>query len=360
MQKQLKILHIAPMNTSGVPGQFVLAERQLGFKSRLVTLYRDKRNYFEDICLDLPFIDFSPVRWIKKIVSSPEKMRVDNKLRIPKKIPLSWQPHSKAEEILVHLRDSLWKKKIGRAIEKYNLANFDVYQLDGGLGFFRNASFISVMKERGKKIICCYTGSDLRTRGVIPAIDQMSNLNVTVEFDHTLLHPNIHHIFFPFNAEKYRLRLKSHGDKIRIGHAPTSWKAKGSDIIVPVLKDLEREYAVEAVLIENISYKKALELKRTCDIFVDQIGDLGYGMNSLESLTMGIPTCSCLAPGFAEAYPDHPFVEIDAKNLKQELIRLITDVSLRQELSQRGRIWVLDHHNAVKSVKKIHELAGIE
>ena len=206
----------------------------------------------------------------------------------------------------------------------------------------------------------CYTGSDLRTRGVIPAIDKISDLNVTVEYDHTLLHPDIHHIFFPFNAERFELQLKSHGDKIRIGHAPTSWKAKGSDIIVPVLKDLEKEYAVEAILIENLPYRKALELKSTCDIFVDQIGDLGYGINSLESLAMGIPTCSCLAPGFAEVYPDHPFVAIDAKNLQQELIRLITDEALRQELSQRGRAWVFDHHDAVKSVKEIHELAGIE
>ena len=126
------------------------------------------------------------------------------------------------------------------------------------------------------------------------------------------------------------------------------------------VKDLEKEYAVEAILIENLTYKKALELKSTCDIFIDQIGDLGYGINSLESLAMGIPTCSCLAPGFAESYPDHPFVAINAKNLKQELIRLIADALLRQELSQRGRAWVLEHHDAVKSVKKIHALAGIE
>ncbi len=360
MEKQINILHIAPMNTSGVPGQFVLAERQLGFNSRLVTLYRDKRNYFEDICLDLPFIDFFPVRWIKKLVSSPEKMHVDNKLHIPYKIPLTWQPHSKAEETLIRFRDSFWEKKVERAIQDYNLADFDVYQLDGGLDFYRDARFISGMKEGGKKVICCYTGSDLRTRGVIPSIDKISDLNVTVEFDHTLLHPNIQHIFFPFNAEKFALNTRPRGDKIRVGHAPTSRKAKGSDIIVSHLKELEREFPVEAVLIENLPYEKALELKSTCNIFIDQIGDLGYGINSLESLSMGIPTCSCLAPGFAEAYPDHPFVVIDAHNLKNELIRLITDETLRLELAQKGRSWVINHHDAVQSVTRIHELASIE
>ncbi|MDZ7316306.1 MAG: hypothetical protein ONB24_09315, partial [candidate division KSB1 bacterium] len=62
MQKKTRILHIAPANTSGVPGQLVLAERKLGYDSRLVTLFRDPRNYFQDICLDLPFIDLPAVR----------------------------------------------------------------------------------------------------------------------------------------------------------------------------------------------------------------------------------------------------------------------------------------------------------
>ena len=354
------ILHIAPMNTSGVPGQFVLAELKLGFSSRLVPLFRDRRSYFEDICLDLPFIDFAGTKWIKRHISAPEKLSVTNIARVPEQIPVVWQPHSMAEKLLVRLRDFLWRPKIQRAIRKFALDRFDVYQLDGGLDFYRHSGFIKRQKALGKKIICCYTGSDLRTRGVIPAIDALSDLNVTVEFDHLRLHPQIHHVFFPFDADKFQPQPRRTQGKIRISHAPTSWQAKGSHIIVPILQELAKSHAVEIVLIENLPYAQAIQRKQTCDIFVDQIGDLGYGINSLEALAMTIPTCSCLAPGFAEAYPDHPFVDVNAENLRFELLRLIENPDLRQRYGAAGRAWVQKYHDAGNSVIAIHRLAGME
>lgn len=357
MQKT-KILHIAPINTSGVPGQFVLAERQLGYESRLVTLFKDKRDYFNDVCLDLPLIDFKPTKWIKKHVSDPKKLVVTNKLYQASNIPPKWKSHSTAEFYLVKLRDFLWKPIVETAIEEHQLESFDIIQLDGGLGFFRHSGFVKKMKSLGKKIICCYTGSDLRTRGVIPAIDNIADLNVTVEFDHLFIHPNIKHVFFPFDEQKFDYKKKS-SNKIRIGHAPTNRAAKGSDVIIPALNEIAEKYPVEIVLIENMSYKDAIFVKQSCDIFVDQIGDLGYGINSLESLAMGIATCSCLAPGFEEKYPDHPFIVIDKLNLKEKLIELVSNNEKLNEKTEYGRKWVEQTHDAVKVVQRIHKLAGI-
>lgn len=356
-----KILHIAPANTSGVPGQFVQTERKLGYESRLVTLFPDPRNYFQDICLNLPLIDMPVVRWMKRLVSNPQKLKITNVAAAPTVIPLQWRPHSIAEKRLVQWRDRLWRRKIQRAVKNEKLDRFDVYQLDGGLGLYRHAEFILKMKDLGKKIICCYTGSDLRTRGVIPEIDSISDLNVTVEFDHLLLHPAIQHVFFPFDAKRFEQhRRHDNGKAVRIGHAPTNRAAKGSDVIIPILRRLEAEMNVEIVLIEGMSYDQAIAAKAACDIFVDQIGDLGYGINSLEALAMGIPACSCLAPGFAEMYPDHPFVIINAANLKTKLMDLITDAGRRREIGERGRQWLLRHHDADAVVTKIHSLAGID
>ena len=355
------ILHIAPTNTSGVPGQLVCAERKLGYTSRLVTLFPDKRNYFQDICLDLPFIDFAPTRWVKKFVSDPQKLHVANKVTPPEQIPIHWRPHSLAEHIFIYVRDAVWRAKVEKAIKAYQLDDFDVYQLDGGLGFYRRSAFVLQQKNRGKKIICCYTGSDLRTRGVIPAIDAISDVNVTVEFDHLQWHPDIHHVGFPFDAAGYPLHNHHDNDApVRIGHAPTNRAAKGSDVIIPVLQEVEDECDVEMVLIEGMSFQKALDMKRSCDIFVDQIGDLGYGINSLEALAMEIPAVSCLAPGFAEAYPDHPFMDVQAGSLKDSLITLVKNPDLRREKGRQGKKWVEKNHNAEEIVKKIHLLANID
>jgi hypothetical protein len=355
---KLEILHIAPINTSGVPGQFVQAEREMGHKSRLVTLFKDDRDYFEDVCLNLPFINFAPTKWIKKHISHPQKLQVSNKIELPEIIPPVWTPFSKREKYLVKFRDFIWSPIIEDAIMDYDLNSFDIIQLDGGLGFYRDSRFIREMKALGKKIICCYTGSDLRTRGVIPQIDRMSDLNVSVEFDHLLLHPNIHHIFFPVNVNAFKERRPTDAP-LTIGHAPTNRKAKGSDIIIPVLHQIKQEYKVEIKLIENMPFEKAIIAKQSCDIFVDQIGDLGYGINSLESLAMGIATCSCLAAGFEKLYPNHPFIVVDEKNIKDQLVRLIKDHNFRQKMGNAGREWVIQNHNAKQSVKHIHKLAGI-
>jgi len=358
LPKKHKILHIAPFNVAGVPISFVQAERELEYYSRLITFGRLRHGFQEDICLNLPLLNFKGLKLIKQLFSDKAKLQVTNVAPKPDVIPLQWRPNGYFEKRLIDLRESLWNKKINTVIKKYHIEEFDIIQLDGGLGFFRDGRIINSLKEKGKTIISCYTGSDLRVRGVIPQIDAITDLNVTDEFDHLQLHPNIHHVFFPLNLKKFKPVEFSHHNILKIGHAPTSRKAKGSDIIIPLVKQLENNYSVKLVLIENLPYNDAIELKSKCDIFIDQIGDLGYGINSLESLAMGIPTCSCLAPNFAEKYPDHPFIVIDAHNLQQRLIKLIEDKELRQEKGKQGRQWVAKYHDAQKVVKKIHRLAG--
>jgi hypothetical protein len=352
-----KILHIAPFNIANVPLTFVNAERELGYESRLVTLAKHPRGYPEDICLDLPFLS---VPKIKSLVSHPSKLTVSNIATVPATIPLQWHPNGFAERLLFNFRESLWKNKIRHAFKRYKLDEFDVIQLDGGLEFFRDGRTIQAFKQQGKKIICCYTGSDLRVRGVIPIIDQLADLNVSVEFDHLKFHPNIHHVFFPFDWKKFQLQKPSEDKIIKIGHAPTNRQAKGSDKIIACVSELAATYPIELVLIENLPYSEALGLKSECDIFIDQIGDLGYGINSLESLAMGIATCSCLAAGFAELYPDHPFIEIDEENMKVHLIKLIENRDLRLQKGAEGRPWVSNYHDSLKVIKRIHQLAGID
>lgn len=288
------------------------------------------------------------------------RSRVEITNRQPKFIhlPPIWQPNP-LEKLLIRFRELVWKPQIKQAFQSYQLDQFDVIQLDGGIGFFRDGSDIIRFKQQGKKIICCYTGSDLRIRGVIAAIDAIADLNITVEYDHLKIYPALHHIFFPFDSQKFK-PLPYRDDKaLRIGHAPTNRAAKGSDEIIKVVKELELDYPVKLVLIENLPYQQALHRKAECQIFIDQIGELGYGINALESLAMGIPTCSALATGFDKQYPDHPFIVINSQNLKSQLLSVILDKELRIVKAKEGCEWVKKYHNPIKVVQKIHELARI-
>jgi glycosyltransferase involved in cell wall biosynthesis len=351
-----RILHLAPFNTSGVPITFVRAERELGFESRLITLGRDPRGYEEDICLDLPFLDFAGTRRAKKMFSHPSRTQVSNLRRKPVQIPPTWTPHSLPEKWLVGFRELIWQKKIAHTMEEVDFWNFDLYQLDGGLEFFRDGRSVRELKKRGKKIICLYTGSDLRIRGVIPPIDRAADLHLTLEFDHLDLHPRVQHIFFPFDVRRFERAQKRGDGRIVVGHAPTNRAVKGSDTIIAIVRSLMSEFPIDPELIESLPYSEALRRKARCDIFIDNIGELGYGVNAIEALAMGICTCTALMPGFNDKYPDHPFVEIDAKNLRERLARLCRHPEERQSYRQRGREWVEKVHDARQVVRQIHQL----
>jgi glycosyltransferase involved in cell wall biosynthesis len=351
-----RILHLAPFNTSGVPITLVRAERDLGFISRLITLGRDPRGYEEDVCLDLPFLNFAGTRWAKKLFSHPARLQVTNRHKIPPQIPPIWTPHSWPEKWLIQFRERVWQKKIARVMKEIDFWNFDLYQLEGGLEFFRDGRIVRELKKRGKPIICLYTGSDLRTRGVIPEIDRLADLNVTLEFDHLALHPRLHHIFFPLDLRRFALTPARQDSRIVIGHAPTNRVAKGSDTIIAVVQSLRNEFPIDFDLIEGLPHHEALRRKARCDIFIDQISELGYGINAIEALAMGICTCTGLEAGFAEKYPEHPFIEVNTANLREQLIRLCRQPQERQRRRDYGRAWVEKMHEARQVVKKIHVL----
>jgi hypothetical protein len=354
----MRILHIAPFNTAGVPLTLVKAERKLGYDSRLVTLGRNRQDREEDICLDLPFLDSRSVRRLKQWIIPEERRSIRFDAVPPEQIPVRWTPSGLLESQLFYWREKIWQKKVKRAVLEYNLENVDLIQLDGGLEFYRNGRFIRTMKDKGVPVICCYTGSDLRVRGVIPVIDRLSDLNITVEFDHLAYHPDIYHVPFPLFFDQIPDRVKDSSDTVRIGHAPTNRAAKGSDTIISVIRNLEGSHPVRLLLIEGKSYTEALALKSTCHLFIDQIGNLGYGMNGIESLAMGIPTCSSLASGFERAYHGHPFVVVDSNNLRRKLLDLLARRSEWEAMGEKGRSWVRHVHDAVHVVRKIHHLAG--
>lgn len=115
---------------------------------------------------------------------------------------------------------------------------------------------------------------------------------------------------------------------------------------------------IKIILIENKPHKEAIALKDSCDIFIDQIGELGYGINALEALAMGIPTCTCLTPSFLQTYPKHPFVEAGAETLEQNLLDLIDQPELRRDIARKGRAWVEAHHDSRQIAKTLHLQQG--
>ena len=99
------------------------------------------------------------------------------------------------------------------------------------------------------------------------------------------------------------------------------------------------------LIIENMPYRLALAEKSKCDFFIDQIGELGYGLNSVESLGMGIPTAVELLPDFEAFLGEHPFYNIRGNHLIEDLHAAFADRRKWPEKSLAGKRWVREKHS---------------
>jgi len=251
----------------------------------------------------------------------------------------------------------LGQSKIENAITLYNLYDFDVIHFESGMDFFKDERFAVEAHNRGAKIICHYHGEDLRTRGVMPKLNQISSLNLTNEPDLLNKHPNIHYLFLPFNTTQFQQK-ETLNNPIRVAHAPTNRYYKNTQAIIDVCTQLESKGKIAFDLIENIPHTDALKRKQKADIFIDQIGDRGgwgYGMNSVESLSMGICTVNTIQTAMLSLLGDHPFVNANEKTLRSLLEELVSNHDQILAAGKKGKQWVEEKHDVRFVAKRLYD-----
>jgi glycosyltransferase involved in cell wall biosynthesis len=359
-----KILYISPENTVGTLELWKKIHEGKGNYCRSVTFFSSPKNYKSDICLNLPMNFTKPL--LKSLRHNFYKF-YRGKLGYHKEkngYPPTYSPEGKLDKLFFKFKDRLNEKRIYSTIEENDLLDYDIYHLESGIGFFKDSRIIQKLAKNGKKIVCHYHGEDLRTRGIIPQIDKISDLNLTNEVDLLDKHPNINYIFLPFETKNYFPKMKLN-KKLVISHAPTNRYYKGSNIIIPICNRIAKKHNLEFKLIENLSHTEAMKLKSQSDIFIDQIGDKGgwgYGMNSVESLSMGICTLTTMNKKYQQFIPNHPFVNVNKNNLELELEKLILRPEKILEKGKQGRSWVVKYHdieNVGNQLYKYYEKVGI-
>jgi hypothetical protein len=344
----MKILYISAEHVSGTLILFQAEHRRRGDECRFVTFWHSRWDFPDDICLNLPFMPRQAwVRTVRHLTNALSGGGTQPKAGMPAR---EWNPGAFGRTLHA-LRDRLSWASIHDCIRDYGLRDFDVIHLDGGLDFTRDARFAREARERGKHIVAFYHGSDLRTRGIIPAVDRITELRLTCEWDLMALDPRLRYLYLPFDTSAYSERDYRFHPAIRIGHASRN-PFKGTPFVVQAVRELARKYAVELVLIENMGHAEALRLKQDCDIFVDQLtnaGGWGYGMSSVEAFSMGMPVVSNIPPEMDSLIGSHPFVHADTATIGRVLESLITDEARCRELAAAGRQWVCSRHD-VRSV----------
>ena len=340
----MKILYIAAEHVSGTLSLFQTEHRRRGNECRFVTLFPTRYRFPEDICLNLPLMpDKTWVRGTRRFAhalrgSNPDVVRVE--------YPPIWNPPF-WERWLFSMRDTLLQSRINTAIEEHDLDNYDIYHLDGGLEFFRDTRWLKHVAESGKKIVCFYHGSDLRNRGIVPAVDELTHLRLTSEWDLLELDPRLEYLYLPIDISRIPFKARAFSQPIRLCHAARNIY-KGTKTIIEIVHELQRKFELEFVLLKDVPYEEALKRKSECDIFIDQLtneGGWGYGMSSVEALTMGLPVVTNIPAQMSQRLHDSPFVQADPSTLLNVLTSLIQDAKRLAELSEKGRLWVSKWHD---------------
>lgn len=351
----MKILYISPENTVGILSRWKQAHEAKGNICTFITLYRTKYDYDPGICLNLPMVNVSP--WYLQARHRYYQLfrGVLGDYKEKDGFPPVWEPNSSLEKLYFQFRDWIWQFKVEPVIDNLGLMDYDIIHLEWGLEFYRDGRFIDRLAKIGKPIVCTYHGQDMRTRGVIPKIDKASGLNVTSELDLLKKHPNINYLFLPFDTSQFFPDYNV-GNKIRICHSPTNRYYKGSETIIPICESIANENEkIEFVLIENKSYTETLRIKQTCDILVDQVhnrGGWGYGMNSIEALSMGLCCVTELIPEYEDFIPDHPFVNVNGNNMYEKISALVKDQEALREKKRQSKNWV-DKYHSLKSTTEV-------
>lgn len=355
----MRILHLCDQNWVGMANTFVEAHRRHGHESRLVTLAKCVNEFEEDVCLRLPLLQGAPAHMALKRVMN--RLHGDRpKFRpAPDGVP-EWRTRGPLEAALFGLRETvLWKPRIERAIREHALDTYDFYHLESGVGFYRDARFLRRVRARGARIVCYYLGTDLRDRGVVPAVRDISDLNLTCEWDHLKFDPSLTYFFIPFDTSRWEYRTPP-VDRLRICHAPRNRLVKGTERLLAAVERVRREADVELDLIEGVTHAEAMRRKRRANLLVDQVGAntsaTGYGMNSLEALALGIPCLTTMTPDYARFLEPHPFLLVDEERLEEQLLALARNPSALAERSRAGREWVERVHGADRVVEGIYRL----
>ncbi len=360
----MKILHLTHGPFQGLPEHFMELERRAGHQSDLVFFQGPASpGAFPEIPQIL--MDYYPIRkfraWqVRHRLKEANRRLIapmDADLRVRTEPIAQLQPNV-FQGAWRNLKDALVRGRIADIIDQFKLDGYDVVHFDGARDLTYGADLAQELKKRGAKIVSVFYGTELRVDGVTPALDRVSDLNLTLEFDHLYLHPNIHFIPAPYEIPKAPSKTDLHFP-LRIVHAPSQRYNKGTDLILPIVEKLKARSSFEFVLVENVSQQECRRIKAGCDLCIDQIGNrggTGYGVSSLEMLALGIPCVTDFTPLLAEFLPNHPFYLVDPASLEKVLVNILENP---QQLLTRGEVsrnWLEKTHGYAAVHARLMEL----
>jgi hypothetical protein len=149
-----------------------------------------------------------------------------------------------------------------------------------------------------------------------------------------------------------------------ISHAPNHRIVKGTKYVLDAIQQLQDSgHPVRLKLLENLGNQEVRSiLAFESDLHVDQLFADGYGLNALESMSLGIPTISNFQGPTRDFFDrwaftkECPIVISSENELAQIILRLMNDPRELIRIGELSREYVLKHHSYSSFSKNFNHL----
>ncbi|WP_417554209.1 glycosyltransferase [Microbacterium sp.] len=143
---------------------------------------------------------------------------------------------------------------------------------------------------------------------------------------------------------------------LRVVHAPTNPRIKGTDLIEPILTRLQDEGIIEYRRITGVPHAEMPALFARSDVVLDQFRLGSYGVAACEAMASGCVTIAHLDPWVrervaAQAGREVPLVEATPDTLERVLRELGGDERMRSDIARQSREFVRDVHDGRRSAE---------
>lgn len=159
----------------------------------------------------------------------------------------------------------------------------------------------------------------------------------------------------PLDLSEYKFNVPGRSAPL-IVHAPSVPEAKGTDIILRTIQELQDEgLHFEFRKIENMPNTELRALLTEADIVVDELYSATVAALSAEAMATGNAVLVRYMEEYSKVPKGCPAVNTNVFNLKDNLRRMIVNVSERKALAERGRPYVEAVNDHVKVCQSILE-----
>jgi hypothetical protein len=149
-------------------------------------------------------------------------------------------------------------------------------------------------------------------------------------------------------------KRKTPGNTFIVTHAPNHRTVKGTRHIISAIEELvARGMNIKLKLLEHKSNEEVLRvLSEESDLHIDQLFFDGYGLNALESMSLGVPTVGNFSGPQRDFFDrwsftqDCPMVIANEISLVDVLSRLIDDKDALEEISKKSQNYVNKYHSS--------------